>query len=80
MSHKRKVGDKRRLRKTYRQTQNSWLVGVYYDEDKDRLVRVYQGSMAKYFRRRTNKRLRKEETTLQHGKYRRIFDYWWELW
>lgn len=80
MSYRRKIGDKHRLQKTYRATRNSCLVGVYYDRRKGRLMRFYQSRMAKYLRRCGNKRVRNAEITLQHGGYRKIYDYWWELW
>lgn len=79
MSYKRKKEDTRRLRKTYEST-GGYLVGVYYSDRKQRYVRFYQGKKAKYFRKCSNKRVRKEPETLQYGKYRRAYDYWWKLW
>lgn len=80
MSYRRKKEDKRRLNKIYTTAGNAWFIGAYYSDKKDRIIRIYQGKMAKYFRKYTNKKVRKEKDLAQHGKYRRVFDYWWNLW
>lgn len=80
MSHNRKARDNYRLKKTYRATRNSCLAGVYYDEWKGRLIQFYQGSRAKYLRRCGNKKVRRTKMNLRHGMYRKVYDYWWELW
>lgn len=80
MSYKRKIGDNHRLRKTYRATRNSCLVGVYYDKRKGRLIRFYQSRNAKYLRRCGSKKVPKSKMVLQHGMYRKVYDYWWKLW
>lgn len=80
MSHRRKIGDDRRLRRTYRATRHSCISGVYYDRRKYRLIRFYQGKRAKYLRRCSNKKVRRTKETYQRGQYRKVFDYWWRLW
>lgn len=77
MSHKRKREDKRRLKKTY---DNNGF--VYFDDTKNRYIRFYvRGSQTKkYFKRYSNKRLRQNKSAAHRGnKYRRVFDYWWEI-
>ena len=79
MSHRRKTGDKRRLRRTYLETRGNCLTGVWYDEHKGRFVRYWPGSRAKFLRRVGNRRVRKARGLYPRGLYRKVFDYWWEL-
>lgn len=83
MSHRRKSGDLKRLKRTYSATKNGWGAGVYYDEDKKRLIRYSpskKSSRPRYLRNQANRKVRKTLTALHHGQYRKIYDYWWELW
>lgn len=82
MSHKRKREDNRRLKKLYEDTKNSYGAGAYYDDRKKRYVRVYvrRSHTKKDYKRYSNKRLRQNRSVVLRGnKYRRVFDYWWEL-
>lgn len=82
MSHKRKREDNRRLKKLYEDTKSSYGAGAYYDDRKKRYVRVYvrRSHTKKDYKRYSNKRLRQNRSVALRGnKYRRVFDYWWEL-
>ena len=82
MSHKRKTEEKRRLRRLYDETKNSYGAGAYFDERKNRYVRYSvsgRGGRAKYLRMVGNRKVRRAKKTSDHGGYRKVFDYWWEL-
>ena len=63
--------------------------GYGEDSDKHYIKRISAGrrdnniNEAKYLRRISNKRIRKMKPeqleTLNYSKYKRVFDYWWEL-
>lgn len=81
MSFQRSQERKRRLKKLYDATKNSCCRGVYYDRKKKRYKRYSVGSESykRYLRRCTNKHTRKSDFIGNYGKYRRIYDYWWNL-
>lgn len=70
----------RRLKKTFAKTSRSYF-GVYYDEDKDRLVRLYrQNGRARYCRRLSNRAVRRFRGELpRNGAYRKVYDQLWML-
>ena len=39
-----------------------------------------RGKRSKWLKRQSNKKLRREKDIFQRGQYRKVFDYWWELW
>jgi len=83
MSYKRKAEDNRRLRKLHQKTANSFLSGVYFDEQKGRLVRFSASrkkALPRYLKRRSNKSVRRTHGRMHHGEYRKQYDYWWNLW
>ena len=77
---------KRRLERTYKQIkdQNSHYSGsgVWYDEDRGFYYRYTCSNTPGYarsLRRISNKRVRKSSMLLNHGEYRRLYDYKWAL-
>lgn len=52
-----------------------------YDENgKMYTKRFYRGQKSKYFKRLSNKRVRKNKKLSGRGNnYRKLFDYWWEM-
>lgn len=40
--------------------------------------RLYRGQRSKYLKRLSNRAVRRYKGNLQHGDYRRVFDFWWE--
>lgn len=79
MSHRRKMEEKRKLKRLYKQTQYSSRAGAYYDEDKKRYMRWYAPRIGKYYRRISNKKVRRKKYLVNGNTYKRYFDYWWEL-
>lgn len=81
MRHNEKMVEKRKLKRTYAATHSRYGSGVWYDDRKQRYVRIYIGSpgYGKFLRRISNKRLRKDKRLYQGSAYKRIYDYWWEL-
>lgn len=81
MGYRRSQQDKHKLKKLYEETRTKYGSGVYYNEDKGRLIfySARGSGCPKELRRRSNKKLRRSKDTLNHGLYRRIYDYWWEL-
>lgn len=71
----------RRLKRLYSQSKNTYAAsGAYFDEDKDRIVRYYRGKHSKVLKQLSSKKCRRIRLmALQHSQYKRIFDYWWEL-
>ena len=63
----------------------AWHI-TYYDEDKHRLVRCYGGMKPKRnakqaSRRRVRNRIKYlTEFNFKGNDYRRLYDYWWDLW
>jgi hypothetical protein len=58
------------------------LSGPYFSERRNRVIISPRGSRSKWLKRQSNKRVRKlglDAGALKKGKYRRLFDYWWEL-
>lgn len=52
-----------------------------FDENgKKYIKRFYRGQKSKYFKRLSNKRVRKNKKLSGRGNnYRKLFDYWWEM-
>lgn len=84
MSYDRQKEDKRRLIKLYQKTKSRFGSGVYFDEDKKRYIRYYIcPSYRPYLKKVSNKKVRKflknEEKFYPKGYYKKIYDYWWNL-
>ena len=81
MSYQRSQEDKRRLKKTYEETKNSYGPGIWYDEEKRRYIRAdFTNAWLKiYCRRQIRHKLKNEDVLSEKSLYKRYFDYWWEL-
>ena len=81
MSYRRSQQENQRIKKLYAQTKHKYGRGVYYDKDKERYVRYYisKRGRGKWLRRQSNKKARKSTRLPNFCAYRRLFDYWWEL-
>ena len=81
MSYHRKQEENRRLKKIYDKTKTWYGTGVYYDEDKGRFIRYscHDKWTKVYCRRITRRRLKKEEGFCKGCKYKKLYDYWWEI-
>ena len=70
----------KKLNKIYQSTKNSYGSGVWFDEDKNRLIRYYRGKRSKFLKRLGNRKFRRiKNSELQNCQYKKVFDYWWEL-
>ena len=79
MSHRRKMKENRRLKRLYEKTQYSYGSGAYYDEDESRYIRWYAPRVGKYFRKISNKKVRRAKYLANGNIYKKYFDYWWAL-
>lgn len=83
MSYRRSQEQKRRLHKLYLETKNYYGCGVWFDENKQIYVRYYssgkKSGKTKFYRRVSNKKVRKSEEVFSYNQYRKLFDYWWTL-
>ena len=53
---------------------------VYYNEESERYIRCYYSRKRKYAKICSNKIVRKaQEFSLKGAGYRKLFDYWWEI-
>ena len=69
----------RRLKKLSTKTRG-YLAGVWFDEEKNRYIRNYRGKRSPFLKRQSNKKIRRDKDNIyQKNKYRRVFDFWWEL-
>lgn len=82
MSYQTKQEEKIKLKKLYEKTKNSCRAGAYYDEDKDRLIKFSprrKSKYTKYLRKVANRKVRRYSEDLSYGSYRKVYDYWWEI-
>lgn len=83
MSYKRSKDEKHRLQKLYNNAHNSYKAGVYYNDEKKRIIKVYfPKSRRKVFKRYSNRIYRHQNTDfpIQSKRfYSKKFDLWWEL-
>lgn len=81
MGYRRSQERNRRLEKLYEKTKHGYSAGAYYDRDKGRYVRY--SCHNKFLRKLSRKRIRNAEKTdapsRQKGRYKRLYDYWWNL-
>ena len=85
MSWRRSTETKRRYKNLHNETKNHYARGVYYDPDKDRLIRFQmskkgRGNHVAYVKRKCNRAIRRYKGDLSSpGSYRKISEYWWEI-
>ena len=82
MGHKRSVERNKRLKKVYSETKTFCGSGVWFDERKGRYVKISasrKSKRPKYLRNRSNRKIRHYKGALNNSDYKRLFDYWWEL-
>lgn len=56
-----------------------WYLGYYFHND--HYCNTGRGKLSKYYKRQTNKAMRKLplQTNIQHNEYRKLYDYWWSI-
>ena len=70
----------KRLKRIYNNTKHSYASGVWFDDDKNRFIRYYRGKRSKYLKKLSNRKFRHmKNESLQNSQYKKVFDYWWEL-
>lgn len=87
MSWKESVDRDEKLKKLFRETENRYGSGAYFDERKNRIIKYSSSDKSKYpsyLKKFSSKKLRRyyktdSEELLQRGKYRKVFDYYWHL-
>lgn len=81
MSYKRVEQRKKRLEKLYNETKHGYAAGVYYDRRKERYIRYYRGNkwLKVHCSRITRRKLKDTEAIYNRGQYKKLYDYWWEL-
>lgn len=72
--------EQERLKKLYHKLDNSYPSSVYFDNKKNRYVRMYRDKeRSKFIKHRNNKKVRKYVEEIKNGNlYRKIGEFWWE--
>ena len=87
---KREREYKRHLKQLNSET-NKYIPSVFscdenreYTKDNDKVTffkRIWRGKRSKYAKQKCNEKVRKEDDELyQGGLYKKISDFWWDLW
>ena len=85
MGWRRSTETKRKYKRLHEETKNSYARGVYYDADKDRLIRFQmskkgRGNRVAYVKRKCNRAVRRYKGALSSpGAHRKISEYWWDI-
>lgn len=83
MGYKQSKERNRRLKKLYESTKHSYGRGAYYDTKKKRFIRYTarrKSAYPRFLRKKANRTVRRNKSeSMNHGSYRKQFDYWWEL-
>ena len=82
MGYRRNLQEKRKLEKLFAETRNKYARGVWYDKDRDMLFRYSvsdHSKWPKFYRKQTNKRVRKCPYLVDGCHYKKLLDYWWQL-
>ena len=81
MSWKRSIETKKRYKKLHKKTVHSYGAGVWYDEERGRYIRYWQPRRAKFLKRKCNREVRRYKGSLPaKGTYRRVSEFWYEMW
>lgn len=81
MGYKRSQETKKRNERLYAETMRHYGNGVYFSEKKGRYIRYWQPRRAKYIKRKCNRAVRRYKGALNtKGAYRKVSEYWWEIW
>ena len=78
-SYKRKIEEKKRLNKLYKQMNEKFYIptGAYYDENKGRIVRCWNSRNAKtpaYLKKNANRKVRHSDDIGRKGNYKKLYD------
>ena len=78
-SYKRKIEEKRRLNKLYKQFNDRFYnpTGAYYDEEKGRIIRCWNSkncAMPSYLKKSANKKVRHSDNIGNKGNYKKVYE------
>ena len=79
MGYRRSQQEHKRLQRLYDKTKHGCCRGAYYHDGKQRYVRYSCGSRSgetSYYKRATNRRVRRTQHVKDHGGYRRELNMW----
>ena len=81
MGYRRSQETKKRYVRLYEETMRHYGSGVWFNEEKGRYIRYWQPRRAKWVKRKCNRAVRRYKGSLpDKGSYRRVSEYWWEIW
>lgn len=81
MSWQRSKKNKEKNIKLYKATFRHYGSGVWYDSERQRYIRYWQPRRAKYIKRKCNRAVRRYTGALMNkGSYRKVSEFWWEIW
>lgn len=89
-SYKREVKYKQKIKKLAKLCEEKWYAPAYpvgvdghYIDDYENMTyvkRVWRGSRSKYLKQQSNRKLRRYKGDVPNfGGYKRVFDFWWEM-
>lgn len=81
MSYSKSEKNKKKLKKLAQETYNTCPTGAFYSEKKKRYVRYYRGNnwLKVHCRRMTRRKLKNTTVIYDKSQYKKLYDYWWEL-
>ena len=81
MGWKRSRDQRRKDKHIYSQTKTWYGKGVWYDKEKGIYRRYYLPERVRYVKRKCNRAVRRYKGELgTKGTYRKISEFWWEVW
>lgn len=81
MGYKRSKETKKRYKHLYDETMRHYGAGVWYNDEKGRYIRYWQPRRAKFAKRKCNRAVRRYKGALSSkGAYRKVSEYWWDIW
>lgn len=83
MSYQRSKETSKRYKRLHKKIGHYYMCSIYYSNRKQRLVRVYsagrKSGTAKWIRNQANRRVRRTKDIGNNSCYRKLYDYWYEL-
>jgi len=81
MGYKRSQEQRRRDERTYSETKTWYGKGVWYDKEKGIYRRYSLPERTRFVKRKCNRAVRRYKGDLTtKGAYRKVSEYWWEIW
>ena len=81
MGYKRSKEQRKRDEHTYSETKTWYGKGVWYDKEKGIFRRYSLPERTRFVKRKCNRAVRRYKGDLTtKGAYRKVSEYWWEIW